>query len=283
MTRSIGVWAVLAFAVAVTIAAVVVGYLRSGSDGPAADGERRWPAIEAAIEEHGGTEALERARIGRVAYTLTVALNGAPATLSVTDVFALPGYLRREVNGRAAGEPLQMLYVSNQLRTWALANRVLTEFEMRKSIDGGVYPYALLQSLHQLRDPGVKITALPEARIGERAVEAFRTERDGLASTVYLDKETHRIVQVTGMLADPLNPSGPPVPMETSYSDYRRTGGMLLPMRFELKKNGEPYLIVKILDVRFLQSVDSGLFEKPAAGYDREGKVDQNFQAVPAN
>jgi hypothetical protein len=80
--------------------------------------------------------------------------------------------------------------------------------------------------------------------------------------TIYFDKVTSLPVKVVANMPDPES-IGQEFTQETYFSDYKDFGGIKRAKKIEMKRDGETFIKIELLDVKVLDNVDDRTFAKP--------------------
>ena len=111
------------------------------------------------------------------------------------------------------------------------------------------------------RQKGNAVALLGKEEVeGKPAYKLKLTLKDGSVRTVFLDEKTGLEVKVVSMRQN----EGGEVEVETFYSDYQPTEGVLFPRTIENRIKGKPSSRMKIETVELNPPIDDATFRKPA-------------------
>jgi hypothetical protein len=120
-------------------------------------------------------------------------------------------------------------------------------------------PLALLE----LKDSKFKTEAVDDVKVdGKPAAGVKVTGPEGKDFTIYFDKQTGLPVKSVADEPDPESP-GQVFTQETYYSDYQDFGGIKQAKKVELKRDGQTYIKMELMDFKVLDKVDDKTFAKP--------------------
>jgi nicotinamidase-related amidase len=219
--------------------------------------------IDRAIRAHGGEAKLARLLKGRVKLETRLFLGQKEQVMAEIVTFHSPGRLRREISWETNGRTLTDVLVVNQRRRWMLPTGEENAIELPEENPevAGPYCYTALAGLPNIRSAGVSTSRVPDERLGGRAVNCLRLERDDRwLQTYYFDKENGRLVKTS-------HPGGNaiygPGNCDVSYSDFRDFDGLVLSTRMTFYMAGEKTSEIRVSRIDFLQEVPPETFEKP--------------------
>jgi hypothetical protein len=125
------------------------------------------------------------------------------------------------------------------------------------------------QSMHlalvplKRKDLKFKTESVPDERVGDKPAAGVKvTGPDNKDFTIYFDKETGLPVKVVADLPDPGSP-GQEFTQETYYRDYKDFGGVKWNKKSEIKRDGETFIEMELVDVKVLDKIDEKTFAKP--------------------
>jgi hypothetical protein len=113
------------------------------------------------------------------------------------------------------------------------------------------------------KDLKFKTEAVGDEKVGDKLAAGVRvTGPDDKHFTIYFDKESGLPVKVVADLPDPES-IGQEFTQETYFRDYKDFGGIKRAKRIEMKRGGETFIKLELLDVKTLDKVDDKTFAKP--------------------
>lgn len=113
------------------------------------------------------------------------------------------------------------------------------------------------------KDLKIKIEAVGDADVGHKPAAGVKvTGPDDKDFTIYFEKETGLPVKAVSDEPDPESP-GQEFTQETYFSDYKDFGGVKRATKVEIKRDGQTFIKIELLDVEVLDKVDDKTFAKP--------------------
>lgn len=113
------------------------------------------------------------------------------------------------------------------------------------------------------KDLKFKAEAVEDEKVGDKPAAGVKvTGPDDKDITIYFDKESGLPVKVVADLPDPES-IGQEFTQETYFSDYKDFGGIKWAKKVEMKRDGETFIKIELLDVKVLDKVDDKTFAKP--------------------
>jgi hypothetical protein len=127
------------------------------------------------------------------------------------------------------------------------------------------YSQSVALTLVQLkgRNSKFKTEAADDDKVGDKAAAGVKvTGPVGKDFTIYFDKVSGLPVKVVADMPDPES-IGQEFTQESYFSDYKDFGGIKRAKRIEMKRGGETFIKLELLDVKTLDKVDDKTFAKP--------------------
>jgi hypothetical protein len=113
------------------------------------------------------------------------------------------------------------------------------------------------------RDSKFKTEAVDDEKVGDKPAAGVKvTGPVGNDFTIYFDKETGLPAKVVADMPDS-EFIGQEFTQETYFSDYKDFGGIKRAKKIEIKRDGETFIKIELLDVKVLDKVDDKTFAKP--------------------
>ena len=119
--------------------------------------------------------------------------------------------------------------------------------------------------LVQLKGKGSKFRteAVGDEKVGDKPAAGVKvTGPDDKDFTVYFDKESGLPVKVIANLPDP-EAIGQEFTQETYLSDYQDFGGIKQAKKIEVKRDGQTFITIELLDFKVLDKAEDKTFAKP--------------------
>jgi hypothetical protein len=260
--------------------------------GSADDREVLKPFAEKALQAIGG-EKVQKVRAWSIILKETEKVGGQEEAWhsGTTHLYVqLPDLYRSEFQSKVlVGEnsiPDRTIVVVNGQKGWRHES-VTGETEELSAKDIDAYKRKIRRSLWLrggalLSDPGYELKALPKTRIGDReAIRVKLTHKEYPPIRLYFDKETALLLKSERNQDDDRSLDRT---VQTTYSDYRRVSGILVPHKQISKAEGPErneiqldgigtvkieghisavHRLYELVELRFVDKLDAKLFEKP--------------------
>lgn len=216
-----------------------------------------------ALEALGGERNFSKLRTGRV--RTKVHANFAPlgkGDLECEDSFSLPYQLKRQVQGKIAGEQFNATYVYNNDQSWVK----LGTGPVRRQPHPGVlttFPYSLVSEMLKVKNGDYALSLLDAFDTNGQALPMVRVERNGTwCSDTVFDPETG--LALTSAKAVPDAVTGEWIYINTHYDQYVEIQGLMIPhVMTSLRENGEEHMKVNVLSIELLDRIDDSVFARP--------------------
>jgi hypothetical protein len=216
--------------------------------------------LKKAIDAHGGLAVLKKYPAGTSKIAGKVAIGGTDFPFTGSLAFAVPGKARLEMVVEAFGQKTTLVQVVNgdkvKQTEAGLPSRLdpAMQAELRES--------AVIQEmsvLYPLLD-ATKYTLAgePAGTVDGRPSSVVLVKAKGLKDArLYFDQKTGLLV---GLRREGLNPEQKKVDEFTSFSDYKSSGGMMVPMRSRVTHDGKPFMDLTVTEYRPLEALDEKTF-----------------------
>jgi hypothetical protein len=127
----------------------------------------------------------------------------------------------------------------------------------------GTFSQSVELMILQLKDSKFKTEAVEDETVGDKPAAGVKvTAPGGKDFTIYFGKDSGLPVKVVADMPDPES-IGQEFSQETYFSDYKDFGGIKRPKKIEMKRDGETFIKIELLDVKVLDKVDDKTFAKP--------------------
>jgi len=221
--------------------------------------------VEKAIKAHGGTEKLAKFRVMRIKAEGTFSpVPGQPAIpLVIEDWWQMPDQYKMTFRYELGGKQVRMVQVIDGQTGWIQADGRVQDLPKEAVTEMRGQKYAEdLDRLGFLGDKGVEVTALGEAKVGDRAAVGLLVKSKGHGDVkLYFDKESGRLVKREHTVLDA--GTGKDVVQEVVFGDYRERNGVLHYHTFTASRGGKKFVDVKVVEVEFFDKLDKKVFAKP--------------------
>lgn len=209
-----------------------------------------------ALKAHGGAENLEKLK----ASVITARGKVLDLEYNSETSIQLPDCSRTTAESKF-GKFVQIL---NGDKGWVKLGELSRECskeeltEMKEQLNA-----ARIARLTVLSDKEYKLSPLGEEIIEGRLTAGLRVERKGFREvSLFFDKENGLLVKMQTRIKDPLR-GGQEFSAETLYSDYKEVDGCMAAQKFTIKYDGKVYNEGEITAVKFSESLDASVFERP--------------------
>jgi hypothetical protein len=258
-----------------------------GSPGPAQEPTNLKPLIDKVLKAHGGEAQLRQL----TAFTEKTKTRRSGSE-STSEVFVqLPERLRQVSSAVGAVGPRKTISVYNGDQSWTKTTPGRSETVAKKltKMDVAAWQASLKfrgpRRLLRLTDPASELAWLGEVMVGDRtAVGIQLTFKIGPGEKWFLDKETGseraKVVRLTraheenlffdketGLLTKTehtaVNVNGTKSLIETLYSDYKETDGIMIARKATVKTSGQVTEESEVVEFKVVDKLDDSLFQKP--------------------
>jgi hypothetical protein len=228
----------------------------------AADAEAAKAIIDAAIQAHGGRDALAKTALMTRQAKGSMSFSGQEVPFTDELVLQLPQRWRWTLEAGNAGHKTKLLFVLNGDQGWQSAGGMVMELSKQKLEELHAEAYVLWLSTHLplIKDSGFSLAALPDVEVEGHPAACIRVEHKGRRDLrLYFEKQTGLLVQIArrAKLADLT------VEKDYIYSAHRRFEGVQLPTKYAELANGKKLVEVTDISYQFLRSVDERAFARP--------------------
>ena len=112
-----------------------------------------------------------------------------------------------------------------------------------------------------LKEPGFKLAALPEIKVGDRPAVGIKvSHKDHKDISLYFDKEKGLLVKLERPAKDF---TGQEVKQETLYTDYKAYDGIQHARKQKTKQDGNDFLDLEVTEYKPVEKLDEKQFTKP--------------------
>jgi len=241
---------------------LVLGLLVGWGDRALAQDASR-AVIERAIQVHGGMQRLSQLRADRVKIKGSLFLNDKAVAFTGETLVQLPAQLKMTVQMNVENRTHTLVQVLNGEMAWVTLDGQPQKVEpaalaeMRQAL-------ALARAVRLvplLTDKIYELTSLGENKVNDRVLLGVKVAVKGRKDLrLYFDKETGLLVKTAHNLDDS---NGKEVEQEEFYSDFRNLGGFMRPVKLVGLRKGGKIMEAELVDVKYLDSIDSAEFDKP--------------------
>jgi hypothetical protein len=241
---------------ACALSAILIGVAPLGADEPAA-------IIDKALAAHGGADKVAAFKAAVWTCKGSIALLVAPAPCTVEWAVEFPSRKKEIVELDIKGVKSAFTRALDGEKGWLNLGIQPADMEPDDLAEAKEQLYATwVQMLVTVRDPALKLSALPEAKVRDRPAVGVRVAcRDRRDIDLYFDKQTHLRVRSVTKVKDDV--TGVEVEQETLYSDEKDFAGVKHPTRLIIRRAGKVFLDVQVVGFKALDKLAPAVFAKP--------------------
>lgn len=216
--------------------------------------------VELAIKAHGGKDALSKAVKGSQKMTGTLTVLGTEMDFAGEVLYALPDKYKMTLTVSQPGQKVVATQVVSGDKVKTLVDgkaRQLTaeqKGELRQTAAN--QEISLLVAL--LDDKKYTLKAGPDAKVGEADAAAVVVSGKGIADvTLLFEKKTGQLVQ---MRRTAVGPDDKPAAEETTLSEFKKFGDVLLPTKLVVTRGGKKFMTMTVSEAKWLDKVEDKAF-----------------------
>jgi len=216
--------------------------------------------IALAIKAHGGKDALAKAAIGEQKMTGTMTQLNTEIGFTGLVLYALPDKYKMTLTLSVPGNKV----VATQIVNGDKVKTVVDDKpqELTKAQKGELLQTTANQEISLLvallDEKKYTLKAGPDAKVGDDDAAAVVVSRKGIADvTLLFDKKDGRLVR---MNRQAVGPDDKPVAEETTLSDFKEFGDVLLPTTLVVTRGGKKFMTMAVTDVKWLDKIDEKTF-----------------------
>jgi hypothetical protein len=218
--------------------------------------------IEKAIKAHGGAEALDKYKAGRIKSKGVVTVAGMEITVAGTSVFQLPNQSKSQLEMEVMGQKVPIVQLVNgdkvSLSVGGNKREELTDAQIAEA-KNALYLQTVYQLTPLLKEP-FTLKALGESKFQDKPVVGVQVSGKGQKDVkLYFDKESGLLVRLERMGLEAVEMKE--VPTEQVFSDFKEFGGLKRPTKTVIFQDGKKFLESEVLEYQPLEKVDAKEFE----------------------
>lgn len=217
--------------------------------------------IKKAIEAHGGADVLNKypAATSKMKGTLTVGLSKTPFSGALA--FAVPGKIRFTIVAESGGLKTTFEQIVNGDKVVQLENGKSTTLSdtLRKELQHapGIQEMSMLTPL--LDEKKYTLERAKDMNVaGNPTYAVIVTPKAGKPVTMYFDAKSGLLVKTSRKA---LSPNAQEVTEDSTFSDFRKAAGMIVPMKLSVEHDGQAFMDVTVSDYTPLEKIDDKTFD----------------------
>lgn len=244
----------------------VLGVVFVLAGGPAARAEADKDVqtiVDKAIKAHGGADNLKKFTASTSKMKGTVNVNDMEITFSGTSSTQFPDKQKTELTADVNGMQFTVTQAINGNKGWMDVNGTVMDMnkEMLEATREQIHA-AGITGLRTLNEKGNKLSSLGEVKVGDKTAVGVRVQREGFRDVnVFFDKDKGLLLRAESRGKDPM--SGEEFTAESTFSDYKDVGGIQMPHKLLVKRDGKKYLEAELSDIKPTEKLDDSTFAKP--------------------
>ena len=220
--------------------------------------------IDQAIKARGGADNLAKVQAGTATMKGKVYRDGNEIDYTGSVTFQRPDKQRLEVNFEIGNMKFTFLQVFNKDKGWIALNdnvNVLDKDAVAEALEG--IHANRLEELQPAAFKDAKLSTLGEVKVDGKPAVGVRVETKGKRDvSLFFDKETHRLVKSERRAKD-VQSGGEEFNEEKYYGDFKDVGGVKLPHKLTIKRDGKVYIESEITEYKPAEKIDDSQFGKP--------------------
>jgi hypothetical protein len=212
------------------------------------------------MKAHGVKDAKPLAFRGKNKGTLHVMGVDLEMTQEIT--VQPPGKFKEIMDLSVMGQTIHVATVYNGKDAWIKRNgeKVDVTDEIRNELLQASYMLQLSQGL-LAKDKSLKLSLLGEAKVNDKPAVGVKVEKEGKKPIdFYFDKETGLIAKTQRQVKDM---SGQDVTEERIVKEYQDVNGRKMAKKVEVKRGGNPFMEVEVVETKLVDKVDDSEFVEP--------------------
>lgn len=238
---------------------LLIPVLVHGQDNPAR------AVVQAAIEAHGGAEALAKARTARSRSTGTMTVQGKEFKYSATAAYALPDKCRLDFSAEAPGMKIEAVQVMNGRKQKVQSKFNGTEQPTDARMKTELQQAVLLQditTLTPLLEPKKYTLKLEkDVEINGQPAAVVAVTGNGLREVkLFFDRNSGRLVRTQRRTFANGEAGVVEVSEETTLSDFKNFGKALLPTAMSVTHDGKKFMTMTMTEFTTPDAIDDREF-----------------------
>jgi hypothetical protein len=241
--------------------ALAIGLLLAGSPWARAQDDAK-AIMDKAVKAHGGAEVLGKNKAQQAKSKGRLELFGG-LDFTQESTFQFPTKFKESMHLSVMGNMVDVITVFNGKEGWisAMGQTMPLEGDQMEAVKEAMDTLTLMR-LAFLGGKDFDLASLGESKVNDRPANGVKVSRKGKKDVnLYFDKETGLLAKVEHRVKDPM--AGQEVNEERFITEYQDLDGMKVAKKASIHRDGKKFMDVEVLEVKFLDKVEDGAFEKP--------------------
>lgn len=221
------------------------------------------PLLDKAIKAVGGDEKSSKVKAIQWKSKAKVTIEGNENEMKLEGTSQGLDHYRVEFQGDFGGNSFKGVTVVNGDKGWRKFGDQLMELDADalRNEKRTIYLAASHMNPSLLKGKEFKLEAADGATVQGKPADAIKIiGPDGKDSTLYIDKESglpvRQVAKVVGWMGEEYT-------QDSTFSDYKEFGGLKVPTKVTVKRDGEDFVSQEISDVKFLEEAPKESFDEP--------------------
>lgn len=219
--------------------------------------------VETLIERHGGIQATERWKCGKLKFTAAAGI--LPPDLGAatfTEAFDFPNCFKRSAVVDSSEGRIDVTFVINESGGWvATANKPTLQIP-RSFADRNLHSFADFYAVIKLREQIESLTIARKLSVdGEPAIQLHLDLPDVGVSDLFISMKSGLLLRSRKTTVD--SETGNQATVVTEFGKYQGFDGIPVAMEFSATSNGRQLIDIVIHEIDFKDSIPSSTFAKP--------------------
>jgi outer membrane lipoprotein-sorting protein len=244
------------------ITVLTVGFLLAGASWASAQDDAK-ALLDKAVKAHGGPDKLNKIKAQQSKAKGSVETPIGKVEFAQESSFQYPDKFKEVSHANVNGMQIDVTTVYNGKEGWmnVMGQSMPLEGNILEAIKDSIDTIALAR-LAFTGSKDYEASPLGEAKVNDRPSVGVKISRKGHKDVnLYFDKETGLLSKLEHRVKDPM--SGQDLDEERIVTEYQDVDGMKVAKKATINREGKKYMDVEVTDLKFLDKLPDGEFEKP--------------------
>jgi len=230
---------------------------------PATAGDEAKTIIAKAIEAHGGEALIKKYQATTAKFKSKVHTDFGDGDMTGTVQTQGNDKFRFQMNLTLGGSDIAIVSVVDGKNVWFTFNGAPQEIGKDAEDESREQMYVgRIADLRNLDGKDVRLTALGESKVGDKAAVGVRVSRAGHRDvSLFFDKDKWLLLKSETKVKDPN--SGSELTEAKFYHNYKKVSGVEVPHKVEARRDGKPYAETEVVEVTLAEKLPDNTFAKP--------------------